>query len=603
MKKILKSLLVVVGLGIVLLVVGSVVVKFYFNEARLRSLLLPPLRGALGREVDISSISIDLFQGVKIGGLIVKEADGLTDFVTADELGLSYSLLPLLQKRLEIGRIWIDKPVIKIYRNRDGSFNFSDLKVLTPASGGGERKPQTQSDSKDSPATKALPLALVVQRCDITGMKLAFVDESGQLPKIDGQVDLTTKLDLGDLRPESIKVVGELKFLLTAEHKSLRPEASGVINFDREKITCKIELKQQDQACTLSGSVHDYLAKIPVVVLNLRSDRLDLAYLAGLGQQLALPAESVVGKSPNKAGRVVKKKAGAPTPPLLQASGKVDIKEAVYENYRVDDFSCNYSFAKAVLTLSDLRGRLAQGQLSGAVVIKPFMVPPEFKGDFSFAELDISSLAAMAAPETKDQLYGTGTGEFKFSGRGVDAETVKRTLSLDGKYSLRQAGMRKLPLTVALSRLLGLPQLEEVEMDEFAGNLRILKGEVKLNSTWHGDYLSGSAIGDIGLDGGLDLPVDLVLSKDLSTRLVQRYAWMKETFNEKDEAVIDIHLRGTLSRPGLRLNKAKVSQRLQKKLEKKILQRLEERLGDDDHKVKDGKTDSAEDILRHLLQK
>jgi hypothetical protein len=179
---------------------------------------------------------------------------------------------------------------------------------------------------------------------------------------------------------------------------------------------------------------------------------------------------------------------------------------------------------------------------------------------------------------------------------------VKQSLSVDGKYSLRRAGMRKLPLTVALSRLLGLPQLEEVKMDEFAGNLRILKGEVKLNSAWHGDYLSGSAIGDIGLDGGLDLPVDLVLSKDLSARLVQRYAWMKETFNDKGEAVIDIHLRGTLSRPELRLNKAKVSQRLQKKLEEKILQKLDKRLADDDSKA-GGKTDSVEGLLHQLLQK
>ena len=603
MKKILKFLLIVVGLGIVLLVVGSVVLKFYFNEARLRSLLLPPARAALGREVDISSISIDLFQGVKIGGLVVKEADGLTDFVRVDELGLSYSLLPLLHKRLEIGRIWIDKPEIRIYRHRDGSFNFSDLKVLKPASGGVERKPQTQSDSKDLKAAKALPLVLVVQRCDISGMKLAFVDKSGQLPKVDGQADLTTKLDLGDLRPESVKITGELKFRLTAEQKSLRPEAGGVINFDREKIVYKIELKQQDQACILSGSVRDYLTQIPVVVLNLSSSRLDLAYLAGVGQRLSVPAESAADKSSDRSGRVVKTKTNPPSPPLLRARGKVEIKEAIYEDYRVDDFSCNYSYAKALLTLSDLQGRLAQGELAGSAEIKPFKAQPEFKGLFSLSGLDISSLAVMAAPETGDRLYGTGAGEFKFSGRGADAETVKRTLSLDGKYSLRQAGMRKLPLTVAFSRLLGLPQLEEVKMDEFAGNLRILKGEVKLNSTWHGDYLSGSAIGDIGLDGGLDLPVDLVLSKELSARLAQRYAWMKETFNEKDEAVIDIHLRGTLSRPELSLNKAKVSQQLQKKLEQKIMQKLDERLGDKKHKAKDGKTDSAEDILRQLLHK
>ncbi len=601
MKKLFKSLLIAAGFGVVLLVVGSMVLKFYFNEARLRSLLLPPLRGALGREVDISTISIDLFRGVKIGGLIIKEADALTDFVTVEELGLSYSLLPLLQKRLEIGRIWLDEPVIKIYRNRNGSFNFSDLQILKPAPGEADRKPQTQGDSKKSPPAATLPLALVVQRCDISGIKLSFVDKNGELPKVDCQADLTTKLDLGNLQPESVKVAGELKFLLTAEHKSLRSEARGVINFDRAKITYEIDLKQQEQACTLSGSVSDYLAAEPVIVLDLTAARLDLAYLAGLGQQFAPPASPVENVA-DKPGKTVKPAPKQQTPPLLVASGKIDIKEARYENYRVNNLFLNYSYEKAVLTLSDLRGLLADGRLTGAAVIKPFMPQPEFKGSFSLSELDLSSLTAMAAPRIGDNLYGTGSGEFKFSGRGADADTVKQTLSLDGKYSLHQAGMRKLPLTRALSQLLGLKQLEEVKMDEFAGNLRVSRGEVKLNSSWHGDYLSGSAIGDIGLDGDLDLPVNLILSKDLSAGLAQRYAWMKETFNEKGEAVLDIYLKGTLSQPKLRLNRSKVSQRLQKKLEKKILQKLEKRLADDDHKA-NGKTDSAKDLLRQLLQK
>ncbi len=412
---------------------------------------------------------------------------------------------------------------------------------------------------------------------------------------------MTTKLDLGNLQPESVKVAGELKFLLTAEHKSLRSEARGVINFDRAKITYEIDLKQQEQACTLSGSVSGYLAAEPVIVLDLTAARLDLAYLAGLGQQFAPPASPVENVA-DKPGKTVKPAPKPQTPPLLVASGKIDIKEARYENYRVNNLFLNYSYEKAVLTLSDLRGLLADGRLTGAAVIKPFMLQPEFKGSFSLSELDISSLTAMAAPRIGDNLYGIGSGEFKFSGRGADADTVKQTLSLDGKYSLHQAGMRKLPLTRALSQLLGLKQLEEVKMDEFAGNLRVSRGEVKLNSSWHGDYLSGSAIGDIGLDGDLDLPVNLILSKDLSACLAQRYAWMKETFNEKGEAVLDIYLKGTLSQPKLRLNRSKVSQRLQKKLEKKILQKLEKRLADDDHKA-NGKTDSAKDLLRQLLQK
>jgi len=276
----------------------------------------------------------------------------------------------------------------------------------------------------------------------------------------------------------------------------------------------------------------------------------------------------------------------------------------LYENYRVDDFFLRYNFDGVNLVLSELAGKLADGLFAGAAVIKPLLKQPEFKGNFSLSELNLASLMQMAAPELKDRLYGTGAGEFKFSGRSGPGKTLQRSLSLDGKYSLRSAGMRKLPLTVALSQILAMPQLEDIKVDEFAGNVRIKKGQLKIDSSWHGDQLSGSAIGDIGLDGGLKLPVDLILSQNLSAKLAQRYSWVKETFNDKGEAEVAIYLDGTLSQPKLRLDNTKATQRLQKKLEDKLLQKLDEKLNDgESESTGNSETAKPEDLLRNFLQK
>jgi hypothetical protein len=605
MKKGIKFLLWAGGLLVVLLIVAGIALKFYFNEARLRSLLLPPMREALGREVDISSISIDLFRGIKIGGLEVKEADGKADFIKVAELGLSYSLLPLLEKRLEIGRVWLEKPIVNVWRNRDGSFNFSDLKVLQSEPEKVTGDTQTQVATSDNSAAQALPLALVVQRCDVTGAIVSFVDKRKELPNVNLTADLKTKLDLGNLNPESIKVAGKLEFGLQAEYKSLTPSAAGTIEFDRQKIIYKVDIKQKNEACTLSGSVSDYLAAVPELVLDVNSQRLDLAYLAGLGEQLSASgpaAEKPVPAAAGKPGPAAK--AASPSSPQLKARGKIDIKEALYENYRVDDFFLRYNFDGVNLVLSELAGKLADGLFAGAAVIKPLLKQPEFKGNFSLSELNLASLMQMAAPELKDRLYGTGAGEFKFSGRSGPGKTLQRSLSLDGKYSLRSAGMRKLPLTVALSQILAMPQLEDLKVEEFAGNVRIKKGQLKLDSSWHGDQLSGSAIGDIGLDGGLKLPVDLILSQNLSAKLAQRYSWVKETFNDKGEAEVAIYLDGTLSQPKLRLDNTKATQRLQKKLENKLLQKLGEKLNDgESESTGNSETAKPEDLLRNFLQK
>ncbi|RLB72068.1 MAG: hypothetical protein DRH03_05165 [Deltaproteobacteria bacterium] len=605
MKRWLKFLLWGGGLVAVLMIAAGIALKFYFNEARLRSLLLPPVRAALGREVDISSISIDLFRGIKIGGFTVKETDGKADFIKVKELGLSYSLLPLLEKRLEIGRVWLENPTVNVWRNRDGSFNFSDLKMLRPEPGNITGDNQTKVAIPDNPAAKALPLALVVQRCDITGASVTFVDKLKELPNVNLTADLNTKLDLGNLKPESIKVVGKLEFKLQTEYKSLTPGAVGTIEFDRRKIVYKVDIKQKNEACTLSGSLSDYLAAIPKLVLNIDSQRLDLAYLAGLGQQLSATgpaAEKPVSAKAGKPGSAVR--AASPSSPQLKARGKIDIKQALYENYRVDNFFLHYDFDGVNLVISELAGKLADGLFAGAAVIKSLLKQPEFKGNFSLSELNLASLMTMAKPELKDSLSGTGAGEFVFSGRSGPGNTLQQSLSLDGKFSLRQAGMRKLPLTVALSQILSMPELADLQVDEFAGNLRIKKGQLKLNSSWHGDQLSGSAIGDIGLDGGLKVPADLILSQNLSAKLAQRYAWVRETFNDKGEAEVSIYLNGTLSQPQLRLNNTKVTQRLQKRLEDKLLQKLGERLSDgESESAGETSTDKPEDILRNFLQK
>ncbi|MBN2808819.1 MAG: hypothetical protein JXR80_04930 [Deltaproteobacteria bacterium] len=596
MKKLFRILLITGVLCVGLLVVAGIVLKAYLTEERLRTMLLPPLREALGREVEVASLNLDLFSGIKIGGLVVKEADGKADFVAVREFSLGYSLWPLLEKRLEITRVRIEQPVIRVWRDRQGLYNFAGLKMLQkgPASPGGEVK-KTSSD-KDSAAV--LPLALVVQHCEITGAVLSFYDATGELPKLDLKADMKSRLDLGDLKPESIRGQGELRFSLVVEYQGLSPQAQGKVEFDRRKMVYRVVLQQADEACTVSGSVKDFLGSRPQLVLDLESARLNLAYLAGLGQKLSVPAPAGKGAEPAKPAKV--SKSVPPSPPALTAQGKVQIKEAVYENYKVENFALEYQYQDALLTISDLRGGVAGGSFAAAATVKPFLERPDFQGNFSFAELKLAALMAMAAPALQDNLSGVGQGKFQFSGRGSDAVTLKKSLSLAGDYGLSQGAVNNLPLTQTLAQLLGLPELEHLKVDDLTGNIRLKDGQVKLDSSWNGTQLRGQAKGDIGLDGGLDLPLQLVLNRSLSAEMAQRYPWVKEAFNDKQEAAVGLVLAGTLSSPRLRLDEKKAQEQLQKTLEKKLLDKLGEAAG------KNGgtksKTIKPDDLLRQFFK-
>ena len=307
--------------------------------------------------------------------------------------------------------------------------------------------------------------------------------------------------------------------------------------------------------------------------------------------------------SGQKSGERGKSASGQSSPPPVSAHGVINIKQAVYENYTVENFILQYQYENALLSVSDLHGDVAGGLFKAAAQIKPFLAQPEFQGNFSFSDLQMSALMAMAAPKFKDNLSGTGHGQFKFSGWGAETPALKKSLTLEGEYGLRRGGLNNLPLTKSFSQLLGLSELENIEISDLTGNLRLKKGQVNLDGSWNGDQFSGRTAGKIGLDGRLDLPLHLVLSQPLSAKMAQRYPWVKDTFNDKEESVVGLHLFGTMSKPRLKMDEKKAKKQLQKQLEKKILKKLSEKLADKEGESGNGEGSSGpENLLRQLLK-
>ena len=97
------------------------------------------------------------------------------------------------------------------------------------------------------------------------------------------------------------------------------------------------------------------------------------------------------------------------------------------------------------------------------------------------------------------------------------------------------------------------------------------------------------------ISGGMD--------SALSAKMAQRYPWVKESFNDAEEAFVDLGLAGTLAKPKWRLDEKKVQKQLQKKLEKKILEKLAEKLADKEGESSNKGGDvKPEDLLRQFLK-
>lgn len=91
--------------------------------------ILAQVQQVLNRKViyETGTFSFRLRPQFDFTHVTVKEKDGTATFIKTDRLSIKLALLPLLQRKLVLHDIGLEKPVIELSRDRAGVFNFSDI--------------------------------------------------------------------------------------------------------------------------------------------------------------------------------------------------------------------------------------------------------------------------------------------------------------------------------------------------------------------------------------------------------------------------------------------------------------------------------------------
>lgn len=131
-----KSLKIVGALiGVLVLVIAAVfgyaVLNLNSIIAAQRGRILASASDALGREVDVGSITASLGWGVAIDLKEVKISDDPAfspePFVQADNVYLKVDLIPLLAKHLHVSELILAQPEVRIIRDRAGALNVGTI--------------------------------------------------------------------------------------------------------------------------------------------------------------------------------------------------------------------------------------------------------------------------------------------------------------------------------------------------------------------------------------------------------------------------------------------------------------------------------------------
>jgi hypothetical protein len=185
-----KRVLAVTAALIVAVVLGLALAAAYF----LRSLDRPEARQAwldragiaLGARILVKRSELSLLSGLRLEGVTVQNPPPFRgDMLTADAFSLRYRLLPLLRGRLEVQRLSLERPRLRVQSASAGGSNVERL-LARP------RAPQRAPAS----GAGALPVTLVLSRLSVKGGALSAADPAGAtLIEIEG-VDVSSGFEL-----------------------------------------------------------------------------------------------------------------------------------------------------------------------------------------------------------------------------------------------------------------------------------------------------------------------------------------------------------------------------------------------------------------------
>lgn len=257
--KLLKTLLAIV-LVVVLLAVGGVwYLNGYLQTAEFKQKVLTVARTALGTEVKITDMNVSLFSGVQLKGIVIGNPPGFSgSLLTADSFVLSYNLMPLLNRRVEVEQLSATKPVVTLSRNEKGEWNYNKLGALAGGTPAAQPAPKpgakpTAKPAADETGTPALDLALsklAVTDGTVTLLseknkaltKIQGLDFSSALSFIGGKFNGNGRAKIGTLAIADSLFVRQLDspVSMTASEIKLSPATGKLADGD---VTCDLTLK------------------------------------------------------------------------------------------------------------------------------------------------------------------------------------------------------------------------------------------------------------------------------------------------------------------------------------------------------------------------
>jgi len=393
LKKILKILVILLGVLVTLFIILAVTLTLVFDPNDYKGKITEAVKEKTGRELRIEGkLSWSFFPwiGIETGRMEFANAPGFgkEPFARIDAAGAKVELLPLLRKQISIGTIFLNGMKLNLARNAAGKTNWDDL--TTPA--------KTEKAAGKPPAGKETGLgglAVNVKKIDIRQADVTWNDQTSGAHYAVHKLDLTSGNILGG-KPADLHLSFDLE--------------SG-----QPPVRARVDLKSR-----MSLDLNTQKLDVPSLALSLG----DLSLLANFKGTHILDAPAFQGtlEIPSFSPRALMDKLG--------------VKYETADKNALDKLAIKTKFSATTdsVDLKDLAINLDESRLTGSLAARHF-AKPAYRFDLALDRIDLDRYLPPAASAGASGSKKGSAG----SAQPVEVPlSALRALSLQGKFRVLQ---------------------------------------------------------------------------------------------------------------------------------------------------------------------
>ncbi len=123
---VLMSTIAIVAVGVVLAGLAIAVTQTTHGRKLLRDLVVSQLAPRVNGTIHVGELSGGLISGLSVDSLLITENDG-TVFIATGPIAISYDVRDLLDQRLLLSHVDVQRPYVHIAQREDGSWNYKRI--------------------------------------------------------------------------------------------------------------------------------------------------------------------------------------------------------------------------------------------------------------------------------------------------------------------------------------------------------------------------------------------------------------------------------------------------------------------------------------------